>query len=168
MKLLLLVLLFSAVTVQPVFAETMRLKQWIAPPECVIEGNILTPDECDELLNPTPPPPTTPPIESPGIDKAATQRSVSPRWQISSLFFSFTPSHVSSVGESGVRIVDRSETRSTQSEYFLTNLVVLSLILIGAGLVVFTGRRAAANLSKEDKFDKMYRRVSSFWTRKAK
>ena len=156
--------MLSIVLFQPVFAETTHLKQWIAPAECVIEGNILTPEECDQLLHPEPPV-----INPPGSSSTNSHFQPTARYeQITLLMTPFAIPSPSPVDGSGVKIVDRSETRSTEGEYFLTNLIVLSFILIGAGFVAFTARRATASLSKEDRFDKMYRRVSSFWTRKAK
>ena len=146
MKLLIFTFILSVLAIQPVFAETTQLKQWIAPPECVIDGNILTPEECDQLLHPTPPAPE-PPITNTATD-TRSQKPTFPYWQISSFLFPFTVSSPSSVDESGIRIVDRSETQTPSTEYVVINLIVLLLILIGLGLLVFTSRRKAANLPK--------------------
>jgi hypothetical protein len=145
-KIFIAIFIISVSFIQPVFAETTQLKQWIAPPECVIDGNILTPDECDQLLHPTPPA-TEPPVTSTATD-TRTQKPTSPYWQISSFLFPFAVTSPSPVDESGIRIVDRSEKHTPNIEYIVINLIVLLLILIGTVLLIFTSRRKIANLPK--------------------
>lgn len=130
--------MLSIVTSQPVFAETTQLKQWIAPPECVIEGDILTPEECDQLLDPTPPT-TNLPTESPATD--TRPKPTAPYWELSSLLIPSSTTSPSPVDGAGVSIADRSETRSPSVEDSVAGVIILGLILIGAGLIVFTGRR---------------------------
>ena len=165
-KIIISIFILSISTLQPAYAAPTQLRQWIAPPECVIDGDILTPEECDQLLHPTPPT-TTPPTEGVTVD-VSSQKPTSPYWQISSLLVPFTLSSPSSMEGAGIRIVDRSEAQSPSREHLIVSLIILVLILIGTVLLIFTSRRRAASLSKEDMFDKIYGRVSSFWTRKAK
>jgi len=165
-KIIISIFILSISILQPAYAAPTQLKQWIAPPECVIDGDILTPEECEQLLHPTPPT-TTPPTESVTVD-VPSQKPTPPYWQISSFLIPFTLSNPTSVDGTGISIVDRSETHSPSREYVIVSLIILVLILIGTVLLIFTSRRRAASLSKEDMFDKIYGRVSSFWTRKAK
>jgi hypothetical protein len=167
-----------------VYADDTEFKQWIAPPECIVEETaddgstttrILTYEECypepEEPEEPIEPVTPTDPV-APSSPRQPVRRGPLSASEFSWLYLlvpsplaygQYGPGALAADGR--LLIIDSAESDLDLFDA-LNAFVTLLLLILMTAFVVFLYRRSTASLSKEDIFDKMYARVSSFWSRK--
>lgn len=174
----------SFIGIQTVSAYDTEFKQWIAPPECIVEetaadgsttARILTYEECypelEEPEEPVDPVLPTNPV-TPNPPRQPIRRGPLQPSEFAQLYLhvplplthgQYGPNAL--LAGEGFLFADSAETDLDLFDA-LNAFVILLLLILATAFALFLYRRTTASLSKEDIFDKMYARVSSFWNRK--